>query len=93
MGLDPHFKAMLDAQAAAALQAGPPLTAIPPEMVRAGYRAQRTAQNVNTTVASVVARDLEVGGGAVRRAARFQHAGGTPPRRPACWCTSMAAAS
>jgi len=64
MTLDPHFKAMLDAQAAAAAGATPPLGAIPPEMVRAGYRAQRTSQNVATTVASVVARDLEVGGGA-----------------------------
>jgi acetyl esterase/lipase len=69
--LDPHFKAMLDAQAAAAPQAGPPLTAIPPEMVRAGYRAQRTSQNVNTTIASVATRDLEVGGGAGPRPARL----------------------
>jgi len=62
--LDPYFKAMLDAQAAAAPpQGGPPIAAVPPEMVRAGYRAQRTSQNVNTTIASVVARDLEVGGG------------------------------
>ncbi|HEY1750957.1 MAG TPA: alpha/beta hydrolase [Caulobacteraceae bacterium] len=64
MTLDPHFKAMLDAQAAAAAQATPPLAQIPPEMVRAGYRAQRTSQNVNTTVASVAARDLQAGGAA-----------------------------
>jgi acetyl esterase len=64
MTLDPHFKAMLDAEAAAAAAATPPLGAIPPDMVRAGYRAQRTSQNVATTVASVAARDLEVGGGA-----------------------------
>jgi len=69
MTLDPHFKAMLDAAAAAA--ATPPLGAIPPEMVRAGYRAQRTSQNVATTVASVAARDLEVGGGAGPRPARL----------------------
>ena len=48
MTLDPHFKAMLDAQAAAAAAATPPLSQVPPEMVRAGYRAQRTAQNVNS---------------------------------------------
>ena len=71
MALDPNFKAMLDAQAAAAPAATPPLTAIPPEMVRAGYRAQRTAQNVATTVASVTARDLEVSGGAGPRPARL----------------------
>jgi acetyl esterase len=70
MTLDPHFKAMLDAQAAAA-PAATPLTAIPPDMVRAGYRAQRTSQNVQTTVASVQARELEVGGGAGPRPARL----------------------
>jgi acetyl esterase len=71
MTLDPHFKAMLDAQAAAAAAATPPLGAIPPDMVRAGYRAQRTSQNVATTVASVAARDLEAGGGAGPRPARL----------------------
>ena len=34
MTLDPHFKAMLDAQAAAAAAATPPLNAIPPDMAR-----------------------------------------------------------
>jgi acetyl esterase len=62
MTLDPHFKAMLDAQAAAAAAAPPPLSQIPPAMVRAGYRAQRTSQNVNTSPASVTARDLEIPG-------------------------------
>jgi acetyl esterase len=71
MTLDPHFKAMLDAQAAAAAAATPPLTQIPPDMVRAGYRAQRTSQNVNSTIASVAARDLEVGGGTSPRPARL----------------------
>ncbi len=71
MTLDPHFKAMLDAQAAAAAEAPPPLTQIPPDMVRAGYRAQRTSQNVASTVASVAARDLEVGGAAGPRPARI----------------------
>ncbi len=92
MTLDPHFKAMLDAQAAAAPAATPPLTAIPPDMVRAGYRAQRTSQNVATTVASVAARDLEVGGGAGPRPARLY----TPAEAPTpsgLWSTSTAAAS
>lgn len=71
MTLDPHFKAMLDAQAAAAAAATPPLAQVPPDMVRAGYRAQRTSQNVNSTVASVAARDLEVGGAAGPRPARL----------------------
>ncbi|HVM99540.1 MAG TPA: alpha/beta hydrolase [Caulobacteraceae bacterium] len=64
MTLDPHFKAMLDAQAANAAAATPPLSQIPPEMVRAGYRAQRTSQNASTAPASVATRDLQIGGGA-----------------------------
>ena len=49
-------------------------------MVRAGYRAQRTSQNVTTTVASVDARDLEVGGGAGARPARlYTPAGAATP--------------
>jgi len=75
MTLDPHFKAMLDAQAAAAAATPPPLTQIPPDMVRAGYRAQRTAQNVNSTIASVAARDLQIGGADGPRPARLY----TPP--------------
>jgi acetyl esterase len=71
MTLDPHFKAMLDAQAAAAPQNMPPLEQLPPDMVRAGYRTQRTSQNVQTTVASVEARDLQAGGAAGPRPARL----------------------
>ena len=36
--LDPHFKAMLDELAKIEM---PPLAALPPEMVREGYRATR----------------------------------------------------
>lgn len=44
--MDPHFKAMLEAEAAAAAgQQAPPLDSLPPEMVRAGYVMQRTSQN------------------------------------------------
>ncbi|MCC7267080.1 MAG: alpha/beta hydrolase, partial [Caulobacteraceae bacterium] len=60
--LDPHFKAMLDAQAAAAAgQEPPPVEAIPPEMLRAGYRMQRQAADQNAPK-DVVARDLKVAG-------------------------------
>ena len=62
MTLDPHFKAMLDAEAAAAPAEMPPVHELPVEMVRAGYRAQRTSQNVNTSPAEVATRDLTVGG-------------------------------
>ena len=60
--LDPHFKAMLEAQAAEAPTDMPPLTAIPPEMLRAGYRMQRVAQNVETSPQSVESRDFVVPG-------------------------------
>ncbi|HEX3917042.1 MAG TPA: alpha/beta hydrolase [Caulobacteraceae bacterium] len=64
MTLDPHFKAHLDAQAAAApAGGGPPIAAMPPALVRAGYRAQRTAQNVGSIPPGVEVRDLEVAGG------------------------------
>jgi acetyl esterase len=75
MTLDPHFKAMLDAQAQAAPGPTPPMSQIPPEMIRAGYRAQRMSQNANTSPADVATRDLEVGGGAGPRPARLY----TPP--------------
>jgi acetyl esterase len=71
MTLDPHFKAMLDAQAANAPAATPPLSQIPPALVRAGYRAQRTAQNVGSVPPGVEARDLQVDGGAGPVAARL----------------------
>jgi acetyl esterase len=70
--LDPHFKAHLEAQAAAAPRGdGPPMAAIPPELIRAGYRAGRTALNVSSVPPGVEARDLEVGGGAGPRPARL----------------------
>jgi acetyl esterase len=61
--LDADFAAMLEQQAEAAKAAPqPPLDAIPPEMVRAGYRMQRQAQNLNAPK-DVEARDLPVAGG------------------------------
>ena len=60
--MDPHIKAMLDAaEAASAGQAAPPLDAIPPEMIRAGYRMQRQAQNLNAPK-DVTASDIKVDG-------------------------------
>ena len=80
MTLDPHFKAMLDAQAAAAAAATPPISQVPPELIRAGYRAQRTSQNVNTSPASVEARDLQIPGPGGRiRARLYTPAGAATP--------------
>ena len=62
--LDPHFHAMLEAQAAAEPPEMPPLDQLPVAMVREGYRAQRTAQNLATSPADVRVRDLEVSGAA-----------------------------
>ena len=73
--LDPHFKAMLEAEAAAAPADAPPLESLPPAMIREFYRLQRQAQNVGSSPAEVTARDLEVGGGAGEIPARLY----TPP--------------
>ena len=80
--MDPHFKAMIEAQEAA--QAGqemPPLDAIPPEMIRAGYRMQRQAQNLGAPK-DVEARDLEVGGAAGPIPARLYTPAGAPAITP-----------
>ncbi|HEV2364075.1 MAG TPA: alpha/beta hydrolase [Caulobacteraceae bacterium] len=69
-GMDEGFGAMLAAEAAAQA-ALPPLDQIPPDMLRAGYRAQRTAQNAATSPASVEARDLKLAGAAGDVAARL----------------------
>jgi acetyl esterase len=69
--LDADFAAMLEQQAEAAkAQPAPPLDVIPPEMVRAGYRMQRQAQNLNAPK-DVQARDLLVAGAAGEIAARL----------------------
>jgi acetyl esterase len=61
-GLDPHFKAMLEAEAAAAPPDAPPLEALPLDVLRGFYRAQRTSQNAATTPAEVESRDFAVPG-------------------------------
>jgi acetyl esterase len=78
--LDADFAAMLEMQAELAkAQPQPPLDAIPPEMVRAGYRMQRQAQNLNAPK-DVEARDLKVAGATGEIAARlYMPAGAANP--------------
>lgn len=58
-GMDPHFRAMLDAEAGAPRPAS---GSVPLDMVRAGYRERRMGQDL-TPPADVAARDLHVAGG------------------------------
>ena len=61
--LDADFQTMLELQARALeAQPMPPLDQLPPEFVRMGYRAQRTAQDVNAP-RDVEARDLTIADG------------------------------
>ncbi|HLZ82159.1 MAG TPA: alpha/beta hydrolase, partial [Caulobacteraceae bacterium] len=60
--LDPHFKAMLDEQAAATPPGTPPLEELPLDVLREFYRAQRTGQNASTSPAEVAARDFTTPG-------------------------------
>jgi len=63
-GIDPQIAALLDLQAKAlAAQPMPPLDAIPPAMMRAGYRMQRQALNLNAPK-DVDVRELTVAGAA-----------------------------
>jgi len=74
--LDADFAAMVEEQAAAArAQPMPPLDKIPPEMVRAGYRAQRQAQDQKAPK-DVEVRDLKVTGAAGEIAARLYRPAG-----------------
>lgn len=59
-GMDPHFRAMLDAEAGAPR---PAPGSVPLEMVRAGYRDRRRGQDL-TPPATVATRDMMVAGGA-----------------------------
>lgn len=80
--MDPHIKAMLDAaDAAAAGQTAPPLDAIPPEMIRAGYRMQRQAQNLNAPK-DVTASDIQVDGAEGKIPARLYVPAGAPAVTP-----------
>jgi acetyl esterase len=62
--MDPHFKAMLEEQAASAPAEAPPLHMVPREFLRGMYREQRKSQNVKTSPTEVETRDMQVGGGA-----------------------------
>lgn len=80
--MDPHIKAMLDAaDAAAAGQQAPPLDAIPPEMIRAGYRMQRQAQNLNAPK-DLTATDIKVDGAEGQIPARLYVPAGAPAVTP-----------
>jgi len=73
--LDADFQTMLELQAKALEgQPQPSLDDIPPDMVRAGYRMQRTAQDPDAPK-DVEARDLRIAGAAGEIAARLY----TPP--------------
>jgi len=78
--LDPAFAAMIAEQAKALEgQAPPALDALPPEMIRAGYRMQRQAQDT-AAPRDVTARDLRVAGGAGEVPARlYTPAGAADP--------------
>lgn len=69
--MDAGFKAMLEAEAAAAPPDAPPLESLPLDVLRAFYREQRVSQNLHSRPANVEARDLQVGGGAGPIAARL----------------------
>lgn len=58
-GMDPQFRAMLDAEAA---QPRPAPGSVPLDMVRAGYRQRRMGQDLSPP-ADVTTRDLSVAGG------------------------------
>ncbi|MCI3131258.1 alpha/beta hydrolase [Phenylobacterium aquaticum] len=81
--MDPHIKAMLDEQAAAAAAAPamPPIDQLPAAMIRAGYTMQRQAQNQNAPK-DVEARDLTVGGAAGPIPARLYTPAGAPKITP-----------
>lgn len=80
--MDPHFKALIaEQEAAAAGQEMPPLDALPPEMIRAGYRMQRQAQNLNAPK-DVMATDLKVDGAAGPIGARLYTPAGAGKTTP-----------
>jgi acetyl esterase len=58
--LDPHFRALLDAANAVEM---PPLSQLPPALIREGYRAQRVGTDAGAPT-DLEVRDLQVDGGA-----------------------------
>lgn len=65
--LDAHFRAMLDAAAAIEM---PPIAQLPPEMIRAGYVAQRAGLDAGAP-RDLPVRDLEIDGAAGKLKARL----------------------
>jgi acetyl esterase len=80
--MDVGFQKMLEQEAMQAPADAPPLTALPPDMVRAGYRMQRTAQNANTSPKDVETRDLKVDGAAGSISARLYAPAGAAASGP-----------
>ena len=80
--LDPHFQAMLAAQAEAAPAQTPPLSQIPPGFLRQMYREQRTSQNEASSPADVATRDLPVDGAAGPIPARLYTPADSPVAGP-----------
>lgn len=78
MTMDPGFRALLDATNAVEM---PPLSTLPPAMIREGYRAQRFGVDAGAPT-DLDVRDLEVGGGAWPLKARLYTPGGAAAAGP-----------
>jgi acetyl esterase len=79
MAIDPHVQAMLEATRPP--EGAPPLAALPAELVRAGYKAQRTQSDL-TAPKQVAAQALSVAGAAGDRPARLYTPAGAAATTP-----------
>ena len=78
MTMDSGFRALLDATNAVEM---PPLSTLPPAMIREGYRAQRVGVDAGAPT-DLDVRDLEVAGGAGALKARLYTPNGAPAVGP-----------
>lgn len=78
MTMDPGFRALLDATNAVEM---PPLSALPPAMIREGYRAQRVGVDAGAPT-DLDVRDIEVAGAAGPLKARLYTPKGAPATGP-----------
>jgi len=78
MTMDSGFRALLDATNAVEM---PPLSTLPPAMIREGYRAQRVGVDAGAPT-DLDVRDLEVAGGAGPLKARLYTPDGAPAAGP-----------
>jgi acetyl esterase len=78
MTMDPGFRALLDATNAVEM---PPLSTLPPAMIREGYRAQRVGVDTGAPT-DLDVRDLEVAGAAGPLKARLYTPKGAPATGP-----------